>query len=149
MIRLLKKPFVSLVISVCVWCSEASFVETLSCFLGSYVGSGLFFHVLRLSVLVIELGVEIGVVVDPRRHHMRVFFVERYVRRLSKRAQLLTVETKLISLQSLISPKDMFSPKIGVRSAFVHGCVRLKGILNVELVLFNSEFGEFGAGVFG
>lgn len=106
-------------------------------------------HVLGLPVFVVEVGVQVLVVVNPGGHHVRVLLVIRHARWLSKRTHLLTVEAVVVCHQGRISPKDMLAPKVGVRSALVHSRIGFKGLLNVQFVLLNGQFGQLWTGIFG
>ena len=49
----------------------------------------------------------------------------------------------MIGVEGFVTPKHHLSPKIGVLTALVHRCVRLKVLLNVEFIFFERKFDVF------
>ena len=46
----------------------------------------------------------------------------------------------MVNSQSFITPKNHLTPEVGVLSAFVHGSIWLKVILNIQLILLKHGF---------
>ena len=67
--------------------------------------------------------------------------------RLSEGLYITGVETKVIGVKSLIAPKDVLAPQVGVRTALVHGSIRLESVLDVVLVLLKSQFDVLLVGI--
>ena len=52
----------------------------------------------------------------------------------------------MVSSQSRVAPEDVLAPQVRVGSAFVHRCIWLEVLLNVELILFEGQLDVFRVG---
>ena len=86
--------------------------------------------VLFFKVLIVEGRVEELLIVDPVGDHMGVLFMEVDIRSLVVNENILAIVANVVSSQRFSSIDDVLSPEVGVRSALVHGSVRLKRPLN-------------------
>ena len=119
-------------------------IQLLLCFRSA---SALASHVLVLKILVVKIGVQVLVVIDPGTNHVRVLLVEIGMLGLSMH-QHRFVEAKMIGGKRLVAPKHVLAPEVGVLAAFVHGSVGLKLLLNEILVLVQGHLHVFGVSVF-
>ena len=54
----------------------------------------------------------------------------------------------VVSSKSLITPKHIFTPQVGVRAALMHSSIRFKIILDVKFIFLKGQFYKFGISVF-
>ena len=64
---------------------------------------------------------------------------------LSMEQDVLVVEADVIALEALVAPEDHLTPQVGVRSALVHGSVRLE-VLHDVVFVFDKESLDFVIG---
>ena len=79
-------------------------------------------------------------VISPSGYHVWVLLVIIYLRWGTIEWYLLGIVTNLVSVKSLVSPKDHLSPEVRVLTALVHRCIWIKELLNIQFVLLNSVF---------
>ena len=111
-----------------------------------WVGLVLLAHVLGFQVVVVEFCVKVLVVIDPRAHHMWVLFRELRFFRLSMQQHWL-VKADVVSFKSLIAPKHVLTPKVGVLAAGVHGSIRFELLLNEVLIFEQGQLNVFGVSI--
>ena len=59
----------------------------------------------------------------------------------------LLVIAVVIGVEGLVSPEHHLTPKVRVLTTFMHRCVGLKILFDVEFVLFECKFNVFGIGL--
>ena len=84
-------------------------------------------------------------IIDPRADHVWVLLVEVCWTGCSVKRDLFVIAV-VISIECLVSPEHHLAPKVGVLATFVHRCVGLEILLDIELVLFECKFNVFGVG---
>jgi len=95
-------------------------------------------EILLFEILIVKIFIQVFLIINPRSNHVWVLFMEMNWGWLSSCEHWLVV-TNVISLESFIGIDQHFTPKVGVLSTIVHGCVWFKGIFNVKLVFFNHD----------
>jgi len=102
------------------------------------LGLSLLIKVLFLQVFVVELIIEVFMIIDPWSDHMRILLMEVHCGWLSSDKDWLVV-ADVVSLEGSVVVDQRFSPKVWVRSAFMHGSIRLKLLFDVGFVLLQHK----------
>ena len=91
--------------------------------------------ILSLDILVIEISVEVVLVIHPALDHMWIRLMKMSRGWLSVDENILAIVANVITQESLISPENHLTPKVGVLSALMHSCVGLEMLLDEVLIL--------------
>ena len=84
-------------------------------------------------------------IVNPCADHMRVLLVEVCWAGCPVQGHLFVIAV-VIGVEGLVSPEHHLTPKVRVLTTFMHRCVGLKILFDVEFVLFECKFNVFGIG---
>ena len=93
--------------------------------------------VLLLQVFIVEIIIQILLIVYPTTDLMGVLFVIMSGSGSVLKQNVLAIVANMISLESIIAPKDHLTPQVGVLSRFVHGGVGLEVLFNKEFIFLN------------
>ena len=102
-------------------------------------------EILTLKVVVIELSIEVLMIVHPSTNHMWVLLCKVNLGCLAMDEDGFIV-AEVVCCKSFIAPEHHLTPKVRVLTTFMHRCVGLKILFDVEFVLFECKFNVFGVG---